>query len=270
MINMDKVPSRPRVVIPAVGIIIVLLGILVAGSFYSVKAGTRGVVLQFGAIKSVWSEGLHFKIPGIQTVIPMDIRVKKVEAGAVAASKDMQDVFTEIAVNYHIDPEAVAQLYTTIGTAYETTLISPAIQECVKASSATYTAEQLVTERIKVSTDMKERLQSKVSSYGIVVDAFNVLNFEFSEVFSQAIEQKQAAEQMALKARQDLERIKTEAEQKIVQAQAEAEALRIQKQEVTPEILKLREIEATLKAIERWDGKLPTYSGGAVPFITLP
>ncbi len=270
MLGTDIVTKKPSSNVVKVVAVLAIVAAALSSSFYTVKTGTKAIVLQFGAVKSTVGEGLHTKLPFIQSIVTMDVRVKKVEASASAASRDMQDVFTDIAVNYHVDPEAVASLYTSIGAGYETTLITPAIQECIKAASANYTAEQLIIDRITVSMDMKERLQSKVAAYGIIVDAFNVLNFDFSPEFTQAIEQKQAAEQLALKAKQDLERIKTEAEQKVVQAQAEAEALRIQKQEVTPEILKLREIEATLKAIEKWDGKLPVYSGEAIPFLSLP
>jgi regulator of protease activity HflC (stomatin/prohibitin superfamily) len=108
-----------------------------------------------------------------------------------------------------------------------------------------------------------------LSSYAILVDDFSIVNFKFSQVFEQAIEAKQTAEQLALKAQRDLERIKIEADQKVASARAEAEALRLQKENVTPQLIKLRQIEASIKAIEKWDGHLPKINSGAVPFIDV-
>ncbi len=246
-----------------------LLGIG-ATSVQTVEAGFRGIVLQFGAVKGVVDEGLHFKTPFVQKIIPVDVRVRKVVSRANAASKDLQDVVTEIAVNFHVEPDKAAHLYKVAGMGFEETIIAPALQECIKAVTAKFSAENLITQRAEVSQEMKSRMQGQVEGYGIAVDAFNVINFDFSEEFTAAIEAKQAAEQLALKAERDLERVRIEAEQKIVQAKAEAESLKIQKQEVTMDLLKLREIEATLKAIEKWDGKMPSVTGGSVPFITIP
>ncbi|MEW5932606.1 MAG: prohibitin family protein [Bacillota bacterium] len=211
--------------------------------------------------------GAALLLPLVQKVELVDVRVQKTETEAAAASRDLQTVRSLIAVNYHVDPAAVGDLYRRVGMRYAATVIVPAVQECVKAVTAQYTAEQLITERQQVSARVREQLQAKLEPYGIVVDGFNVVNFDFSEEFNRAIEAKQAAEQLALKAQRDLDRVKIEAEQKLTQARAEAEALRIQKQEVTPELLRLREIEAMLKAIEKWDGKLPQVTGGAVPFL---
>ena len=239
----------------AAAVVAVLLLLSTHCFWVVVPAGHRGVVLQFGAVKGVMGEGLHFLLPVVQKVELVDVRVQKTETEAAAVSRDLQTVRSLIAVNYHIDLPAVGDLYQRVGMRYAATIIAPAVQECVKAVTAQYTAEQFVTERLQ--------------PYGIVVDGFNVVNFDFSEEFNKAIEAKQAAEQLALKAQRDLERVKIEAEQKLTQPRAEAEALRIQKQEVTPELLRLREIEAMLKAIEKWDGKLPQVTGGTVPFLQV-
>lgn len=251
------------------GILVLMLLVFVFRLWVVVPAGHRGVVLQFGAVKGAMGEGLHFLLPVVQRVELVDVRVQKTETEAAAASRDLQNVRSLIAVNFHVDPAGVAELYQKVGMRYAATIIAPAVQECVKAVTAQYTAEELITERQQVSARMGEQLGAKLRSYGIVVDGFNVVNFDFSEEFNRAIEAKQAAEQLALKAQRDLERVKIEAEQKLTQARAEAEALKIQKQEVTPELLRLREIEATLKAIEKWDGKLPQVTGGAVPFLQV-
>lgn len=258
---------------PVVGkaIIVVALAALIAfQSFTIISAGHRGVVLQLGAVQpKVLDEGLHFKIPFIQTVIPMEVRVQKSETSQTSASRDLQTVSTTIAVNHHLDANNVNKLYQQVGFEYGSRIVDPAIAEALKAVTAQYTAEELVSKRSEVSTKVKEVLAQKLSAYHIILDEINIREFMFSEEFNRAIEAKQVAEQQALKSKLDLERIKIEKEQEITKAQAQAEALRLQKQEVTPELIQLRQIEAQLEAIRRWDGKLPNVTGGATPFIQV-
>jgi regulator of protease activity HflC (stomatin/prohibitin superfamily) len=234
-----------------------------------VPAGHRGVVLQLGAVSGIMGEGFHFRLPGIQKVIPINVQVQKAETDAAAASKDLQTISSKIALNYHVDPGAVSKVFQNIGEAYEKKVIDPAVQEAVKAITARYTAEELITKRQQVALEIQDLLTGRLRKSDIVVDAFSIVNFEFSDEFNKAIESKQTAEQMALKAQRDLQRIKIEAEQKVAAAKAEAEALRIQKAEVTPELVRLREIEVQKQAVEKWDGKMPQVTGGATPFINV-
>jgi regulator of protease activity HflC (stomatin/prohibitin superfamily) len=196
--------------------------------------------------------------------------VQKAQTHAAAASRDLQQVTTDIALNYHIDPDMAHNVYQRIGIDFKARVIDPAVQEAVKAVTAEFTAEQLISERPKVREEIKRLLSERLSPFHILVDDFSIINFEFSKEFNRAIEEKQTAEQLALKARRDLDRIRIEAEQQIAKAKAEAESLRLQKQEVTPELIRLREIEAQVKAIDKWDGRLPGVVGsGAVPFINV-
>jgi regulator of protease activity HflC (stomatin/prohibitin superfamily) len=251
-------------------ILVALAALLAFQSFTIISAGHRGVVLQLGAVQpKVLDEGLHFKIPFIQTVIPMEVRVQKSETSQTSASRDLQTVSTTIAVNHHLDGNNVNKLYQQVGFEYGSRIVDPAIAEALKAVTAQYTAEELVSKRSEVSAKVKEALAQKLSAYHIILDEINIREFMFSEEFNRAIEAKQVAEQQALKSKLDLERIKIEKEQEITRAQAQAEALRLQKQEVTPELIQLRQIEAQLEAIRRWDGKLPNVTGGATPFIQV-
>jgi regulator of protease activity HflC (stomatin/prohibitin superfamily) len=252
-----------------VGILVVLaLIVLMLNPFVMVGPGERGVVLNFGAVQpTVMGEGLHLIIPIVQKVIKMDVKIHKSQTGAESVSKDLQDTHSTVAVNYHILPEKANWVYQSIGREYKERIIDPTVQEVVKAVTARYTAVELITQREKVRAEIKELLKQRLVSYNINVDDFSIVNFKFSQQFTQAIESKQTAEQYALKAQRDLERIKIEAEQKIAQATAEAEALRLQKANVTPELIRLRQIEASMKAIEKWDGHMPKVTGGAVPFI---
>ncbi|MFT4523421.1 MAG: regulator of protease activity HflC (stomatin/prohibitin superfamily) [Bacteroidia bacterium] len=246
-----------------------LIGLLLINPWAQVGAGERGIVLNFGAVQEVvLNEGIHFRIPFVQTVEIMDVRIQKVKTDAASSSSDLQDVDLSVALNYHIIPDKANLVYQTIGTSYKDRIIDPAIQEVIKAVSAKYTAEELITKRPAVSSEMRSALTTRLVASNIAVDAFSIINFSFSQTFTDAIEAKQTAEQNALKAKRDLDRIKVEAEQTIAAATAEAEALRLQKMNISPDLIELRKIEANLKAIEKWNGILPSVTGsGAIPFI---
>lgn len=256
---------------------IVLLLFAVFGSWYIIDAGERGVILTLGKMSEEASEpGLHFKAPIVQKVVKMDVRTQRYDADNSAASKDLQTVTGKIAVNYHLVPESTPTIYSELKLDYQNRIIQPLEQEIVKSVTAKYTAEELITKREEVRHDIKTALQERLNPRGIIVEEVSIVNFDFSPQFNKAIEEKVTAEQMKLKADRDLERIKIEKEQKITQAEAEAESLRLQKTQVTPELIKLREIEVASKAldiqskaVDKWNGILPGVTGGAVPFISV-
>jgi len=264
----DSVLRRVPVLVPVIiGIILVIL--LFFRPFVQIGAGERGVVMNFGAVQdTVLDEGLHFRVPIMQSIVAVDVKVQKSESEAAAASSDLQDVSSKVALNYHILPDKANIVYQTIGIAFKERIIDPAVHEVVKAVTAKYTAEELITKRPAVSDAMKTALTERLLMHNIAVDAFSIVGFSFSKIFMEAIESKQTAEQLALKARRDLDRIKIEAEQKITAAKAEAESLRLQRANISADLIELRKIEANLKAIEKWNGILPQVTGsGAVPFI---
>ncbi|WP_066316218.1 prohibitin family protein [Bacillus sp. FJAT-29814] len=252
------------------GLIALVIVVVGFSSVTTVESGNRGVLVQLGEVKpTILSEGLHFRIPFIQSVQQVEVRVQKEESSQSAASKDLQMVTTKVAVNYSVDPDAVNKLYQEIGMDYRSRIVDPAIAEALKAVTAQYTAEELISKRPEVSAKVKDMLADKLTKYFMLLEDINIKEFAFSEEFNKAIEAKQTAEQNALRAQRDLERIKIEAEQKVAQAGAEAEALRLKKQEVTPELIQLKQIEVQEKALEKWDGRLPSVTGGATPFIDV-
>jgi len=250
---------------------IILLILIFFRPWVQVGAGQRGVVLNFGAVqKQVLDEGLHLRIPVMQEIVLMDVKVQKAETDAAAASADLQDVTSRIALNYHVVPDKANIVYQKIGIQFKERIIDPAILEVVKAVTAKYSAEELITKRPAVSEAMKVALAERLIANNIAVDAFSITIFSFSKIFTEAIESKQTAEQLALKAKRDLERIKIEAEQKITAARAEAESLRLQRANISTDLIELRRIEANMKAIEKWNGILPQVTGGgAIPMIGL-
>lgn len=250
-----KTGSKAGKIVAAV-IVLLIVVIIGCGAFTTVRAGHTGVVVTFGKVSSsVLGEGLHLKIPFIQQVVQIDNRVQKAEVDCSSASKDLQTVTSTIALNYKVRNSSSADIYQNVGPDFESIIVSPAIQECVKAVTAKYTAEQLITERQSIGDQMKDLLGEKINGYGIDIEIFNIITFEFTDEYNAAIEAKQTAQQNALKAEQDLQRIKVEAEQTVAKAQAEAEAYRLKSEQITPQMI-------AMEYIDKWDGKLPAVAGG--------
>jgi regulator of protease activity HflC (stomatin/prohibitin superfamily) len=223
----------------------------------------------------VFEEGIHFVLPLFQKINLKDVRMERSEGQGEAASKDLQAVQVKVILNYHLDPKAVPVAYREIAFNTEeiaTRVIEPARPEAVKAVTARFTAEELITRRTEVRDQITVLLREKMIRHGLVLDEFAIVNFAFSQSFSGAIEAKVKAEQEKLKADRDLQRIQVEAEQRIASAKAEAEGLRLQRQEVTPLLLELRKVENDRMAIAKWNGQMPTTTvgTGAHPFINLP
>jgi regulator of protease activity HflC (stomatin/prohibitin superfamily) len=263
----DEEVGRLIVKIAVYFAVIFIIAILLLGCITIVSAGERGVKLTLGKPSmDALGEGLHFKIPIVQSIKKLEVRTQKIETSADSASRDLQDVQTTIALNYHLLPDVTPRLYQEVGPDYKSRIIDPAIQESVKAVSARFTAEELVTRRPEVRDGIRMELTERLSKYYIQVDDFNIVNFQFSEEFDKAIEAKVTAEQNALAAKNKLEQVKYEAEQRITQANAEAEAIRIQAQAITSQGGR---DYVQLQAIEKWNGILPEVTGGAVPFINI-
>lgn len=256
-----------KLIAPAV---IAILGLMVlTATYFGVDAGERGVVLRFGQINRVVEPGPRFKIPGAEEVVRMNVRVQKSTTKTEAASRDLQVVQSTLVLNFSLDPAKAGEMYANIGLNYDERVVDPAVKESFKAAAARYTAEELISKRETLKTEVRDYLRDRLQVYGITVVELSITDFEFSQEFNRAIESKQTAEQNALRAKRDLDRIRVEAQQKIASAQAEAESLRLQRQVISPELIKLRQIEAQMKAIDKWDGKLPNVTGGTVPFIQV-
>lgn len=241
-----------------------------------VPAGHRGVMTTMGKpSEEVFGEGVHLIVPLVQKMHLMDIRLAKNEGQGEAASRDLQAVQAKVIVTYHLDPSTAPRVFREIAQTTDEVaarIIDPARPEAVKAVTARFTAEELITRRTEVRDQIAALLRQKMSRHGLVLDEFSIVNFAFSPSFASAIEAKVGAEQQKLKADRDLQRIQVEAEQRIASARAEAEGLRLQRQEVTPLLLDLRRVENDRLAIAKWNGQLPTTSvgAGAQPFVSLP
>lgn len=257
---------KTRIGIIAVVVLVILAAVMVASSVAIVPAGSSGVVLTFGkASDNVMSEGLNFKIPFVQEVVIISNKIQKQEVEAAAVSKDLQTVSSNIAVNYRVLGSSSASIYKNIGRDYETIILLPAVQESMKSVSAKYTAEELITLRAQVGEEIKDTLVEKVEEYGIHVEKFNIVNFDFSAEFNEAIEAKQVAEQNLIKTKTEQEQalVIAEAEAEVIRkkAEAQAEANKLLSESLTPEVVEYEKIQ-------KWDGKLP-YATGTSAFVDV-
>jgi regulator of protease activity HflC (stomatin/prohibitin superfamily) len=251
----------------------------------SVDTGHIGVKTRFGKVTSAsLPAGLHFRIPFVEEIAEVEVREQKMEMSTGASSADLQTIQSSIAANFRPDPVNAHLLFEEVGRDYEARVLHPAVEETVKAVTAKYTAEELITRRTQVRDEMESMLKSRVEGNHILITKFNIVNFEFSQSFNLAIEEKQTAEQEALRATNILRRMKVEADQKIetargaaesvkLAAQAEAEAITVkaeaeaEAQRILAEVINRDVIQ--LRAIEKWDGTLPKFTGETVPFISV-
>ena len=218
-----RIAARPTGLI--VGAVLFVIGIFVSLSIGQVEAGTRGVVLRFGAVTGrVLDEGLYFVTPFVNTVAIMDVKIQKHVSSARAASADLQDVSTEVTVNYRLDSAQVDSVYRDVRLAYVATLLTPAVEESIKSVTAEFQAEELITRRADVRDDIEATLKERVSGFGISIEAVSITDFQFSSIFSQSIEAKVVAVQSALEAENKLLEVEIEAKQVEARAKGEADA----------------------------------------------
>jgi regulator of protease activity HflC (stomatin/prohibitin superfamily) len=246
--------------------------VLLWGTVGTVGAGERGVLLRFGAVTgTIFDEGLYFKIPFVHQVALMSTQIQKYTAPATSSSKDLQVVTTEVTLNYQSTPSQAGEIYRTMRQDYENRVIQPYIQEAVKSITANYNAEELITKRPAVKDALQGLMSERLAPLGISAVQLSITDFQFSTAFQQAIEAKVTAVQQALEAEIALRRVEFEAQQKVTQATAEAKGLELQKAQVTPQLLRLRQIEVQRTAVEKWNGVMPSVvtSGGPVPMLEV-
>jgi len=289
--------SRPiiRIAVPVI-VGIIIISVIAISSVRIVDAGNRGILLHFGAVDTSMSldEGLHFVVPFRDNVVQMEVRTQKIVESATSASKDLQDVSTQVALNYHINPDRAQVVYRQLGYDYANRVIVPAIQESVKQVTARFNAEELITNRETVKNQIEEQVRARLAPYNIIVDALSITEFAFSQQFTTAVEAKVEAQQRALQAQNELRRIQIEAQQNeaqaigeqkaniaraegvkqsnVLQAEGEAQAITIIDEQLKNNPTYLDWLKAT-----KWDGKLPLVTGGTgndgqgvTPFIEIP
>ncbi len=246
--------------------------ILIFSTFGTISTGEIGIKTNLGKVVGTVQPGLYFKLPFVEGVTSMDTQIQKEQADAGAASKDLQTVQAKVAINYNVDAGKAQDLYSRIGTEYKVRVIDPAIQEVVKAVTAQYTAEELITKRPEITDKIQTSLSERLGAFDISVSSVSITNFDFSGTFNAAIEAKVTAEQNALAAKNKLDQVNYEAQQTVAKAKAEAEAIGLKSQAANNEkYVSLKALEVQEEAIAKWNGKLPDQfiPGSAMPFINL-
>jgi regulator of protease activity HflC (stomatin/prohibitin superfamily) len=276
MPNLSKVENKLKILAAVVTVVVII--VVLSESVVIVEAGHRGAVLYLGAVEPrVLSEGLHFITPFAEQVIPMEVRTLKFQADASAASNDLQEVQTVIALNYHIDPNRANIIFQQLGSDYADRIISPTIQESVKASVAKFNAEELITKRETAKGVIADTIRKTLSERDISVETVFITDFKFSEAFSNQIEAKVVAYQKYLTEQNNLKSVQVVANQTVVQAEAQAranvakangesQAIKIINEQLkqSPEYLKWQ-------SINKWNGQMPSVLGtNAFPFFELP
>lgn len=273
-LRVNRQPTLP------VSLYVVPLLIIVAAALWSaaviVEAGHVGVVTRFGAVTGViFEQGIHTKIPFAEAVWIADVRTQKEQVDAAAASRDLQEVKSTIALNYHLDARNAPQVYRDIGPAYKTRIVDPAIQEAFKFATAQFTAEELITQRETVKERAREFLRTRLGTFHVIVDELNIVVFEFSRAFNDAIEAKQVAAQRVQQSMNEQQRARVDAETRVIAAQGDAEAV-LRRARAAAEAQQLQrqtltDLYVQFLAVDKWDGKLPQVSGGGnIPLIPLP
>ncbi|MEG4147314.1 prohibitin family protein [Microcoleus sp. Pol12B5] len=250
-----------------VGGIVFIIAALILRPFAIVGAGERGVMMRFGKVQdAILDEGIHPILPIVTSVKTISVRVQKTDLKADAASKDLQSITTDLAVNWNVDPAKVNQVFQQVGDEEQivTSILSPAISEVLKAATSKKTAEEIITKRTELKTEIDNSLKKRLEPYGVIVRDVSLIDFGFSPEFSKAIESKQIAEQEAKQAEFTVQKATQDAQAEINRAKGKAEAQRLQRQTLTAEILQQQ-------AIEKWNGQFPTVmgGGGTLPLINI-
>lgn len=264
-------PEKIAAIIVAVALSIAVI----ANGLYTVNTGDVAVVSTFGKLTKIEGEGLHFKIPFIQTKDIMEVREKTyifgrtVEANTTmeVSTKDMQSIFLDLTVQAKIvDPE---KLYRAFRNKHEYRFVRPRVKEVVQATIAKYSIEEFVSKRAEISMIINKDVADDLAEYGMHVSNVSLVNHDFSDEYEKAIEQKKVAEQAVGRARAEQEKLLVEQENRVKVAELElkereikARANRIESETLTPELLQKM-------MIEKWDGKLPQVQGGATPFLKM-
>lgn len=273
-----RFPTNNKLKIAAAVITVIIVIIVLAEAITIVEAGHRGVVLYLGAVENrVLGEGVHFIIPFAENVVQMEVRTQKFQAEATAASKDLQEVETVIALNFRIDPTEANDIYQVLGVNYADRVISPTIQESVKASVAKFNAEELITRRETAKGVISDSIANTLANQSIQSQNVFITDFQFSQAFATQIEQKVVAFQKFLTEQNNLRAVEVVANQTAAQAEGQARA---NIERATGEAAAINTITEQLRqspeylqwqAITKWNGQMPYALGSSgVPFFELP
>ncbi len=235
-------------------------------SFYTIKSTERGVLSTFGKISpGVIDDGLHVKIPFIQTIKKVNVQQKKFDGKENSYTRDVQTSEVQYTINYELVRENVNNLIKNVGDDYHNRIVVPFIRSAMKEAFGNFAATEIVENRDAVRREIESTLRRTLDSNYFLNIQFQLVDIDFDDDFENAIKEKQVAEQQALKAKNVTIQIEEQAKQTKIRAEADAEAIRI-KAKALESNPKLVEYEA----VQKWDGKMPQYMmGNSLPLINL-
>ncbi len=250
-------------------VIFVAALILAFSVFFIVPPGEVAIKTRLGSIVDSYSEGIHFKLPLVESITKFSIQIQRADIRTQAFSKDLQTMTSHLAINHRIQKETVVSIYRNLGKDYVNSVLDPIAQELFKAITAKYSADTIIANRAALVEELNAVVKAKLQEKEIIITDISLVDLDFTDQFLKAVEDKQVAEQQAKMSEKLVEKAKKDAEQAIAKSRGEAEALRMQREQVTPQLIELRKVDAQLKAIEKWNGVLPYYVGGGMPFVSV-
>ncbi|MCL2610717.1 MAG: prohibitin family protein [Defluviitaleaceae bacterium] len=259
-------PMKSKII---AGIIAIFVVIMLFSSIRTVPVGHTGIQIRFGRVMDgTLVEGVNFVIPFVDRVVSVDNRMQRVDLYTEVFSRDLQEIIANITINYQIDQARAYNLFRYTGVDYSHILIEPAAHEALQSAIANYTAEELFSRRAEVSRDIEDKLLERLYATDITIRYINVMDFNFSQQFIRAVEEKQIADQRMQQAQIEnqmlIERAEADAQQAVIQANAEAERLLIEAKAMAESFRlqneALTEMNLQLEWLQRWDGRLPQVS----------
>ena len=265
--NININPNKKKIGHYVLWAVLALLALLVfSSSFYTIRSTERGVLSTFGKMSDdVIDDGLHMKIPFIQTVKRVNVQQKKFDGKENSYTRDVQTSEVEYTINYDLVRENVSKLMKNVGDDYHNRIVVPFIRSAMKESFGNFAATEIVENRDAVRREIEQTLRETLDGNYFMNVQFQLVDIDFDDDFEKAIKEKQVAEQNALKAKNITIQVEEQAKQTRIKAEADAEAMRIKANalESNPKLV-------NYEAVLRWDGKMPTYMmGESIPFISI-
>jgi len=236
--------------------------------FGRVQPGARGIVLRFGAPTGrTVGEGLYAVIPFVEHVVSVNTQINTIRFDrAQATSHDLEPVYANLAVSFHVEPSRAIDVYRQLRANYAPRIVTPAVQDAWKETVAQYGASDLVDKRDEVQKKFRDAIDRRITPFGLTLDAVATMRFQFGYAYAQAAQLRVASVQRTLQAQQELARIKIESQQGVIRARSEVEALKLQNKIPIQQLIKIRQLDLERRAIDKWDGHLPQ-STTTMPFL---
>lgn len=249
-------------------VILVIAAVLVSSSVTTVDTGHRGIKVRFGQVVGEGlPEGLYFVNPFTTHIAQMDVRILKWEANTQAYTKDVQQADVHFTLTYRLDPTKAHTVYREVGEDWSAKLVSQVVNEQIKRVFGQYEAVRLIEARDEAARTIERDIRDTLSQRSVLVTGFQLTNIDYTDEFERAVEAKVVAVQNAIAEQNRTVQIEQQAKQKVISAEAEAKSMQIRAQalEANPKLVEW-------EAVQKWDGKLPTYmlGGNSVPFIQVP